>query len=98
MYVPTIIPGLENVTQIVGGYFHALALFANGSVAAVGSDSFGQLGLSSGQSVQDFTLIPGLSNIVQISAYYCQSFAVTGSFKSLLHFTDNSCLFFFLFS
>ena len=61
----TVPAGLGNVVAIAGGYFHSLALRADGSVAAWGDNNYGQ------------TTVPaGLSNVVAIAGGVYHSLAL----------------------
>jgi hypothetical protein len=56
---------LSNVVAIAGGYYHSLALKADGTVIAWGNNSYGQ------------TTVPaGLSNVVAIAGGYYHSLAL----------------------
>jgi len=44
VYLPTIIPGMENVKKVEAGYSHSLILSHNGDVYTFGENSRGQLG------------------------------------------------------
>jgi parallel beta-helix repeat protein len=50
-------PNLTNVTQVAGGWFHSVALKADGTVVAWGSDNLGQTNVP-----------PGLSNVVAVAS------------------------------
>ncbi len=43
--IPTLIPGLNNITQISAGYNHSLVVDNEGNIYAFGNNSSGQLGL-----------------------------------------------------
>jgi alpha-tubulin suppressor-like RCC1 family protein len=75
---PTVINGLPaNVVQIAAGSRHSLAVTADGTVYAWGSNDEGQLGL--GASIPEKltpTLVTALTNIVQIAAGESHSLAM----------------------
>ncbi len=66
--VPVAVNGLSGVTQIDGGYRHALALLDNGTVMAWGGGTEGQLGDGAATKRLTPVPVPGLSNVVAISA------------------------------
>lgn len=65
---PQKITGLTDVVSVSRGLDHCLALKADGSVYAFGSNANGQLGDGTDQNQDSPVLVNGLSDIVQISA------------------------------
>lgn len=67
--VPTEVPGMTGAVAVQGGEHHVLWLLKGGTLAACGSNKYGQLGV--GPSVEDSASpipVPGLSKVVEISA------------------------------
>lgn len=73
---PALVNGLSDAIQISGGGSHTLALRANGTVAAWGDNSYGQLG--NGTTDESLTPVPvsGLANVVEVDAGYEHSLAL----------------------
>jgi alpha-tubulin suppressor-like RCC1 family protein len=69
---PTLIPGLKNIIQVVGGTIsvaHLLLLNNEGRVWGFGINNSGQLGLGNNDNPRAIaTLIPNLRNIIEVSA------------------------------
>ena len=66
---PLVVPGLNNITAISAGAFHALALRNDGKVFAWGSNQYGECAqLPTTTKFYTPTLVPGLSNITAIAA------------------------------
>ncbi|MBS1797100.1 MAG: carboxypeptidase regulatory-like domain-containing protein [Acidobacteria bacterium] len=78
--IPAPIPGLTNVVAVDGGGLFSLALKADGTVWAWGTNSNGQLGNGttnpSGQPVQVGVGVAGFDNIVAVSAGQTHSVAL----------------------
>ncbi|MFN0028226.1 MAG: RCC1 domain-containing protein [Acidimicrobiales bacterium] len=75
--VPTVVPGLTDVTAIAAGETHSLALRSNGTVYGFGGNEFGQLGTTANITPNPTaTVVPGLSNITDIAAGSAHSLAV----------------------
>lgn len=75
---PTQVPGLRGVVAIAAGAYHSLALLADGSVLAWGSNSSGQLGDGT-QTDQFFPVyVPGATDVAGIAGgvYAYHSLAV----------------------
>lgn len=72
---PSVVSGLKAL-DVAGGYFHSLALCADGTVWAWGSNWSGQLG--SGPDWNRFSpeQVPGIDNVVQIAAGTSHSVAL----------------------
>lgn len=68
--VPIQVPGLTQVTAVAGGYYHSLALRADGTVWAWGDNQVGQLGLGYADADEhpDPQMVPGLTHVVAIAA------------------------------
>lgn len=65
---PTPVVGLPaNVTQIAGGYDHAVALLSDGTVRAWGENSYGQLGDGSTTDSPTPVTVSGLSGVVAVA-------------------------------
>jgi hypothetical protein len=62
---PTAVKGLSGATQIVAGFFHALALRSDGTVVGWGENGSGQLGTA--EKEQELTQVPGLANVIAIA-------------------------------
>lgn len=77
---PVLIPvsGGLATTRVAAGWFHSLALRADGSVVAWGRNDLGQLGLGTASSTPTLTptLIPGLANVVALAAGEAHSLAL----------------------
>lgn len=75
--MPGRVAGLSGITQISGGGFHALALRSDGTVAAWGRDTDGQLGDGAPVAEQDAPVtVSGLSGITQVAAGFDFSLAL----------------------
>jgi alpha-tubulin suppressor-like RCC1 family protein len=66
--LPAAVGGLSEVTQISGGYEHTLALRANGTVMAWGSNEMGQLGIGNNTDSPIPVQVNGIANAVQVAA------------------------------
>jgi alpha-tubulin suppressor-like RCC1 family protein len=66
--IPTVIPGLNEVKQVVAGYNTSFALLNNGTVMSWGDNSYGQLGLGDSSYRYIPTVINGLTAVKQIAA------------------------------
>ncbi len=71
-------PGLENCVAIAGGFYHSLALRADGTVAAWGYNASGQTEVP-----------PGLTNVVAVAAGWGHSLALKSD-GSVVAWGDNS--------
>ncbi len=78
MPTPVVVPGLSDVSTVAAGGNHNLALKADGTVWAWGSNDRGQLGLGATDSTKHTTptRIPSLDNVVGIAAGDGYSLAV----------------------
>ncbi len=67
---PTLVPGVENITQIAMGSEHVLALQASGRVMAWGSNHYGSLGRAPRQEtpIDRAEEVPGLSDVTMVAA------------------------------
>jgi alpha-tubulin suppressor-like RCC1 family protein len=66
---PTLISGLTSVQQLAYGSNHMCALMTGGTVACIGNNSGGELGIGEGTpSSMTPVNVPGLSGIVEIAA------------------------------
>jgi alpha-tubulin suppressor-like RCC1 family protein len=65
---PLVVPGLNNIRQIALSSDHGLALQANGSVLAWGSNRSGEIGVGTQSSVMPPTEVPGLKDVVSVAA------------------------------
>jgi alpha-tubulin suppressor-like RCC1 family protein len=76
--VPTAVGGLSEVTEIVGGGHHTLALLANGTVMAWGGNEQGQLGTGPTNlgPRRVPAPVPGLTHVVAIAAGQTSSLAL----------------------
>lgn len=72
---PVMIPGLEEVTQVVASYGDTLAL-KNGEVWAWGSNESGQLGDGTTTEQRSPAKVPGFTGIVSVAAGSNFSFAI----------------------
>lgn len=70
---PVLVPGLSNVVSIAAGYWHTLALKADGSVWGWGSNAGGQLGADTSAAYNSPQQIAGLSKVTAVAAGKCQS-------------------------
>lgn len=74
---PAQITSLSGISAVSAGAYHSLGLKTNGTVAAWGSNSHGQIGTGqTAASVTSPTIVPGLSGIVYVSAGANSSFAM----------------------
>lgn len=78
---PTTVPGVTDAVAIAAGYNHVLALRADGTVLAFGSNASGQLGREGVTMSMTPTAVPGLSNIVGLGATSQGSIAVDATGK-----------------
>lgn len=75
---PVPVKGLAGATEIAAGSGHGLALLANGTVMAWGSNNTGQLGNGTTADSAAPIPVPGLANVVAIAAGPNDSFALLG--------------------
>jgi alpha-tubulin suppressor-like RCC1 family protein len=76
--VPTAVPGLTDVVQVVGGREHVVALRSGGRVVAWGDNSYGQIGDGTFTDRPSPTSVVGLpSNVVAVATGHYSSFALT---------------------
>jgi alpha-tubulin suppressor-like RCC1 family protein len=74
---PGKVQGLSAVQSIKAGNYHGLALLANGTVAAWGSNEYGQCGLpASTQPIAIPTIVPGVNDVVAVGGGSLHSLAV----------------------
>lgn len=75
---PTLNPTITNADKVVMGDYHTLVLLMDGTVMAMGSNGFGQLGYHTelNTSSPNPTLISGLNNITSLAACGSVSAAV----------------------
>jgi alpha-tubulin suppressor-like RCC1 family protein len=67
--VPIQVTGLPAITAITAGFYHTLALTADGHVFAWGSNLYGQIGIGTTDEFAPTPVqVPGLSDIVAVSA------------------------------
>lgn len=66
---------LNDVKDITGGEDFTLVLFTNGSIASVGNNNFGQLGLGTNQNTSTLTLLPYDMSVQKITSGTFHSFA-----------------------
>jgi alpha-tubulin suppressor-like RCC1 family protein len=66
--LPTVVPGVADVTAVAGGYLHSLALTSGGTVWAWGSDSNGQLGNGPAGASSTPVQVTGLTGVIAIDA------------------------------
>jgi uncharacterized repeat protein (TIGR01451 family) len=66
--VPVVVPGLSDVVMVSAGWWHSIALRADGTVWTWGSNDSGQLGNGTTTSSSVPIQVPDLSGIVQVSA------------------------------
>ncbi len=66
LFVPTIIPNLNNIIQVATGENHSLALSVDGIVYSFGSNFYKQLGRHN--DTKEPSVIPNLNNICAIAA------------------------------
>lgn len=74
--VPVQVPGLSEVMTVAAGYYHSVALKADGTVWAWGYNYNGQLGDGTTTLRPSPVQVPGLSNITAIAAGYAGSLAL----------------------
>lgn len=73
---PGAVSGLPSMVQAAGGYYHSLALAADGTVWAWGGNEFGQLGTGTTDAAPTPVQVPGLTSIVFIAAGWYHSLAI----------------------
>lgn len=78
---PTAVPGVTDAVAIAAGYNHVLALRADGTVLAFGSNASGQLGREGVTMSMTPAAVPGLSNIIGLGATSQGSIAVDAAGK-----------------
>jgi X-linked retinitis pigmentosa GTPase regulator len=66
--VPTLVPGLENVTSVACGFFHTLVI-SGGRIYVFGDNNYGQLGLSNGSDIPilEPTVVPGFEDVTSVA-------------------------------
>lgn len=74
---PVKISGLENVVAIAAGALHLCALKKDTTVACVGYNSGGELGLGNFESQSSPAIVPGLSQVVKLTAGFAHTCAIT---------------------
>jgi alpha-tubulin suppressor-like RCC1 family protein len=74
--VPVRVPGLSDVTQVAAGFFHSLALTADGTVWAWGRNDRGQLGDGTRSSRHGPARVPGVGGVVAIAGGWGHSLAL----------------------
>jgi hypothetical protein len=77
--LPTPVIGLSSPRQVTAGGEHAVALLADGTMAAWGDDSYGELG--NGPAAGDVTIpapVPGVSGASEAAAGESNSYAIIG--------------------
>jgi alpha-tubulin suppressor-like RCC1 family protein len=72
---PIVVDISGTVTKIAASYNHNLALLNNGTVAAWGDNTFGQLGLDDAY-ISNPTIIPSLTNVIDIATGLYHSLAL----------------------
>jgi alpha-tubulin suppressor-like RCC1 family protein len=77
-YVPVAVSGLSEVTAVVGGVEHSLALLANGTVAAWGDNWYGELGDGTTLNSDVPVAVPGLDGVTALAAGEGHSLALLG--------------------
>lgn len=75
--VPTIVPGMSNVSALAAGEAHSLALTSTGSVWAWGANGYGQLGNNATATLTSPTEVSGITQIAAIAAGANHSLALT---------------------
>ncbi len=65
---PGTVPGISDATQVSGGYYHSVALRANGSVVAWGYNGSGQLGDGTLTNSPTPVAVKGISNAIAVAA------------------------------
>jgi RHS repeat-associated protein len=83
-YLPTLVPGLNDIIAISAGYYHSLALTSDGTVMAWGRNDYGELGNGTSENQATPVQVPGLSNIIAIDAgtYYSTALKADGTIYS----------------
>ena len=71
--LPVLIPGINNIKQIICSTNSTLLLSDTGKVYTCGRNEFGQLGLGSKENIYEPTEITGLPHIVQVQAGFSHS-------------------------
>lgn len=66
--LPGTVPGISDATQVSGGYYHSVALRANGSVVAWGYNGSGQLGDGTETNSPTPVAVKGISNAIAVAA------------------------------
>ncbi len=66
--LPGTVPGISDATQVSGGYYHSVALRANGSVVAWGYNGSGQLGDGTLTNSPAPVAVKGVSNAIAVAA------------------------------
>jgi alpha-tubulin suppressor-like RCC1 family protein len=77
--VPVQVQGLTHVVAISAGYFHALALLANGTVMAWGNGDYGELGNGATVDSDVPVQVSGLTGVTAIAAGAIHSIALLGN-------------------
>jgi alpha-tubulin suppressor-like RCC1 family protein len=65
---PPVIGGLANVVAVAGGWAHSVALLADGTVRAWGTNANNEVGDGSGTTRSAPVVVPGVSDVVAIAA------------------------------
>lgn len=75
-FTPETVPGISDATQVAGGYFHGVALRANGTVVAWGHNGNGQLGDGTDTDSPTPVQMQGITNAIAVAASYEGSMAL----------------------
>ncbi|WP_437592024.1 RCC1 domain-containing protein [Sorangium sp. So ce1000] len=71
---PFFVQELSGVTDVAAGYGHSLALLADGTVRAWGTNYGGQLGTTT--TIPDLVVVPGLDKVIDVAAGRYHSMAL----------------------
>ncbi len=74
--VPVQVSGLTDAVAVAGGYYHSLALKANGTVWAWGANNYGQLGDGTNTDSDVPVQVSGLTDVVAIASGLQNSMAL----------------------
>jgi hypothetical protein len=75
---PLVVPGLDHVIQVVGGYMSAYAVRDDGTLWGWGKNQYGSLGVGSGEAnVPVPTQLPGLTGVTSVVATIQRGYALT---------------------
>jgi alpha-tubulin suppressor-like RCC1 family protein len=79
--LPGTVPGVSDATQVSGGYYHSVALRANGSVVAWGYNGNGELGDGTQTNSSTPVTVKGISNAIAVagSAYGSMALLANGT-------------------